>query len=271
MAFFEIPHSPGRQIHFEVFDNVLPEPTLFLHGNLASNRWWTPVREAWQSSPSAARKSPMIVAEFRGCGQSTAPAKLSEVSMELFAKDFLALVEKLNLGPVNVIGHSTGGLIAALMAALEPEAVRKLVLLDPVGARGVKFDTSMTAAFEAMKNDKALTAAVIGSTILNNDPESPYFKNEIVEDAFLAVKNVGAWVLESLDGLDVREQVRKVQAPSLVLHGEQDVLLPRADSEEIAQLMGGRFQILSGCGHCANVEKPKLFVEVAHSFLFSAL
>jgi 3-oxoadipate enol-lactonase len=268
--FFEIPHAVDRKIHFEVYPNELPQTTLFVHGNLASNRWWMPVRKAWQNAGDTTNfKGSMIVAEFRGCGQSTPPADLQEVDMQLFAKDFLALIKSLNVGPVNIVGHSTGGLIAGIMAATEPALVNKVLLLDPVGAGGVTFDQSMTAAFEAMKVDRKLTAAVIGSTILNNDAEAPFFKHEIVDDAFVAVKNVGAWVLESLDGLDVREKLKAVKAPTLVLHGEQDVLLPRADSEEIARLMGGRFQVLKGCGHCANLENPELLVEVAHSFLFS--
>ncbi|MBX3016880.1 MAG: alpha/beta hydrolase [Bdellovibrionaceae bacterium] len=267
---FQIPHAEGRELNYEVYPNQLPEATLFLHGNLASNRWWTPVREAWSGlGPSKAFAAPMIVAEFRGCGDSTAPASLDEVNMELFARDFLALVKGLNVGPVNVVGHSTGGLIAAHMAAIDPTLVNKIVLLDPVGARGVKFEESMTAAFEAMKKDRALTAVVIGSTIHNNDADRPFFKNEITDDAYKAVSNVGAWVLQSLDGFDSREALKSVKAPALVLHGEFDTLLPRADSEELAQILGGRFQELKGCGHCANLENPRLFAEVAHSFLFA--
>lgn len=278
MAYFDIPHSPGRRIHFEVYENLLPTTTLFLHGNLASNRWWKPVLEILQQQKQADKsgslRGSVILAEFRGCGQSTAPATLAEVSMELFAKDFIALARHLKLSTVNVVGHSTGGLIAAIMAALAPEVVNKVLLLDPVGARGVKFDNAMTGAFEAMKADRNLTATIIGSTILNNDPESSFFQNEIVEDAFLAVKNVGAWVLQALDGLDVRNLIRESPTFSkanraLVLFGEEDVLLSRADAQELAQLMSGEFKLLEKCGHCGNVENPQLFVKTLQEFLFS--
>lgn len=261
--------NPADFINYEVHEGALPAHTLFVHGNLASNRWWYPAKEIWQSR---AKGSPlpgsMILAEFRGCGESTAPRSVEEVNMWTFAKDFIGLVKDLGLSKVNLVGHSTGGLIVALMAALEPVLFDRVLLLDPVGARGVKFEDSMTAAFESMKQDKALTAAVIGSTILNNDPESAFFKEIIVEDAFKAVKNVGAWVLQALDGFDVTSDVQKVSNKTLVLHGEQDVLLPVGDSQELAKLMNGEFRILKGCGHCGNVENPSQFVEVAHNFLY---
>ncbi len=50
----------------------------------------------------------------------------------------------------------------------------------------------MISAFEQMKQDKNLTAAVIGFTIQrDNNPESDFFKQVVVEDAFHAVKTVG--------------------------------------------------------------------------------
>ncbi|MDG0817269.1 alpha/beta fold hydrolase [Bdellovibrio svalbardensis] len=257
-------------VHFEVIENVVPENVLFVHGNLASNRWWYPAQEVWKKQAEGKNfKGALIFAEFRGCGKSPAPADASEVNMHTFAKDFISLVKKLNRGPVHVVGHSTGGLIAALMLAKEPSLFKKAVLLDPVGAQGVTFDRSMIAAFEQMKVDKNLTAVVIGSTIHNNNAEAEFFKNVIVEDAFHAVKSVGHWVLEALDGLDVREELGAVSHDVLVLHGEHDQLLPKADSEAMAKLFSrGKFQIIEGQGHCANVESPEKFVSITQSFLF---
>lgn len=270
MSLFQASKEPNRSVHYEVFANCLPGTTLFVHGNLASNRWWHPAKDVWtKRAAGSGWTGSMILAEFRGCGDSTAPTSEAEVNMKSFAKDFIALVKNQELKKVNLVGHSTGGLIVALMAAMEPDLFGKALLLDPVGAAGVKFDDAMTVAFEAMKKDKGLTGTVIGSTILNNDPDSAFFKQVVVEDAYKAVNNVGAWVLKALDGFDVREDVQKVSIPTLTLHGEHDALLPIKDSQEIARLMGGRFEVLKGAGHCGNVENPSQFVEVAHGFLFS--
>lgn len=257
-------------INYEIKEGMVPENVFFIHGNLASNRWWYPAEEVWQKQSKGKNYSgALIYGEFRGCGKSTPPKDLSEVSMHIFADDFISVIKKLNRGPVHLVGHSTGGLIAALMMAKEPSLFKKAVLLDPVGAQGVTFDRSMIAAFEAMKQDKNLTATVIGSTIHNNNPDTDFFRQVVVEDAFHGVKAVGHWVLEALDGLDVRNEIKTVKNEVLVLHGEHDALLPVADSKAIASLMQkGQFQTFEGQGHCANVEAPEKFVNRVNSFLF---
>ncbi|UOF00144.1 alpha/beta fold hydrolase [Bdellovibrio reynosensis] len=257
-------------INYEIKENVVPEDIFFIHGNLSSNRWWYPAGEVWAAEAKGKdHKGSLIFAEFRGCGKSAAPKDSSEVDLHLFADDFIRVLKSLNKTSVHVVGHSTGGLIAALMLAKEPSLFKKAVLLDPVGAQGITFDKSMIAAFEQMKADKNLTAAVIGSTIHNNNPHSLFFNHIIVEDAFHSVKTVGHWVLEALDGLDVREDLKDVGHEVLVLHGEHDKLLPVSDSQNLAKLFSrGSFEIIEGQGHCANVEAPEKLVNIINRYLF---
>ena len=172
------------EINYDLFPNLVPTTTLFVHGNLASNRWWMPTVEALKKQQAAEGpkdlKGSVICAEFRGCGGSSVPKSEDEVTMKNFANDFVQMVRSMNLGPINLVGHSTGGLIAAMMLAEAPDLFNKAFLLDPVGAEGVKFDSAMIQAFEAMKVDKNLTGVVIGSTILNNNPDSSFFTEIIV-------------------------------------------------------------------------------------------
>ncbi len=271
MPFHRVNDDTGFILHFEVIKNILPQNTLFIHGNCASNRWWYPAQEIWKSqSQDKNLKGSMILGEFRGCGQSSTPQNESEVEMHRFANDFLSLVKELNVAPLNLVGHSTGGLIAALMMSKESALFNKALLLDPVGAQGVKFDTSMIAAFEQMKTNKDLVATVIGATIHNNDPQSHFFKNIVVEDAFHAVKAVGHLVLKALDPLDVRAELHKISNEVLVLHGEFDQLLPVQDSKNLATLFKrGKFETILQQGHCWNVENPAGFVQRTNEFLFS--
>ncbi len=259
-----------NHVHYEIIPNVLPENTVFIHGNLASNRWWYPAEQEWRRKAQGKDlKGSMILVEFRGCGKSTAPQSQADVDMHVFAEDFISVIQANKLGPAHVVGHSTGGLIAALMLAKAPSLFRKAVLLDPVGATGVKFHDSMTEAFEQMKASKELVSVVMGSTIHQNNPDSDFFRQIVVEDAFHAVKTVGVGVLKALDGLDVREECSKIQHNVLVLHGEHDKLLPIEDSKALSGLMkNSKFQIIPGHGHCTNAENPGVFVELVDSFAF---
>ncbi|MCX7675149.1 MAG: alpha/beta hydrolase [Bdellovibrionaceae bacterium] len=251
----------GLKYHYEIRSAAMPFDVAFIHGNLASRRWWYPMAEHLPKLHSRPTQGRLIFLEFLGCGLSEAPRQPSDVDMPLFARDFDALLRSIDFHG-GVVGHSTGGLIAALMLSLGSKIYKGGFLLDPVGAKGVTFDDSMTAAFEAMKQDKNLTATVIGSTIHGLDPKHPFFQEVIVEDAFLAVKQVGAWVLQALAGLDIQEDLKKVDVPVWVTHGEFDQLLPKSDSQAMAALMArARFFEIPGAGHCLNYENPKEMAE----------
>lgn len=270
MASFQVTDGTEFVMNYEVIPNVVPSTTLFIHGNLASNRWWYPTEEALKKSGKGkAWNGSMILADFRGAGKSSAPKSESEVNMHTFANDYISLVRSLGLGKIHLVGHSTGGLIAALMMAKAPDLFEHALLLDPVGATGVKFDNSMIQAFEAMKNDKNLTATVIGSTIHNNDVNSDFFRTIVVEDAFSAVGTVGHWVLKALDGFDARAEISKVQNKVVVCHGQFDQLLPMADSKALADLMpNSTFKIVEGHGHCMNAESPSDFASLLLNSLY---
>ncbi len=270
MASFAVSDGTDAVINYEVVPGIVPETTFCIHGNLASNRWWYPAQEHWKSQSYGKNyQGSLIYAEFRGCGESSKPKQESEVDLHTFANDFISLIRSLNLGPIHLVGHSTGGTIAALMLAKAPELFKKGVLLDPVGAQGVKFDSNMISAFEQMKVNKDLVAIVLGSTIYQNNPDSEFFKRVVVEDAFRGVKAIGHLVLKALDGFDARAEISKITHPVLVLHGEHDQLLDIGESKKMAELINtARFQTIPGQGHCVNIEAPEKFVALIRDFLF---
>lgn len=252
---------------FAMHENVTPENIFLIHGNLCSARFWEPSVAALKEASGAGAKGKVLAVDYPGCGKSPRPSQ-DELNIEKLADRFIQLIEEQNFAPCHLVGHSAGGLIAAVMLAKKPELFKKALLLDPVGAKGVTFNDVMLPTFEAMKADKNLTATIIGSTIYQNDPENVFFKNVIAEDAFSAVKNVGSWILQALDGVDFTSLVSNIQKPVLVLHGEHDTLLPMQDSKDLADLIkNARFEVIPGQGHCFNVENPRAFAEKLLTYL----
>lgn len=232
---------------------------LFIHGNLASSAWWQPCL-AELSRLGTSGPGRLICADWRGCGENEPWPGDRAFTIEDLAQDFLALLDEKGIQRISLVGHSLGGLIAEQMMILQPERFEKALLLDPVGPKGVVFDDSMYEAFRQMSASAELTRTVILSTVYGAERLDDRFAARLAADAFKAVRGIGTSVLEILKTVDLREEVRSVKIPLLILHGEHDQILPIQDSEELARLMpNARFEKIAGAGHCWNVEDPAAF------------
>ncbi|MFA5137916.1 MAG: alpha/beta hydrolase [Elusimicrobiota bacterium] len=258
------------KMHFETHEGLVPKDTLFIHGNMASSRWWRPVLRVLQERPGAG-KAPgaLIFADWRGSGRSPDPDSASDMDMERLARDYVDLLTDIGRRHVNVVGHSTGGLIALLAMRRSPETFHRAVLLDSVGAKGIALGSGMREAFHRMAGDKPFAAQVIASTLHGPAALRPFVTVELAEDAFRAARSLKTWVLDALERVDYEGDIRAVSQPTLVLHGEHDAVLPMEGSRRLAALPpGGSFKELKGRGHCANVEDPEGFIGLVEDFLF---
>jgi pimeloyl-ACP methyl ester carboxylesterase len=248
-------------IAYKRFESLSKQDILFIHGNLASSRWWNPALGEWKKQGAIGRGE-LIFADWRGCGENPDWASDRQFSLEDLAKDYLALLKELGKEEVAVVGHSLGGLIALQMMALEPRRISRAALLDPVGAKGVVFDDSMYEAFRQMAASRELTQTVILSTIRDQRHLTPDFNEQITDDAFKAVKGIGSSVLEILKTVDLTAAAARIKIPTLILHGGHDQIIPLTDSESLAATMpNARLEVLPEAGHCWNVEDPQAFVK----------
>ncbi|RZA07034.1 MAG: alpha/beta hydrolase [Proteobacteria bacterium] len=264
MAFLDL---PGFRLHYEVLENALPGDVLFLHGNLAANLWWEPAKTEWASRRDPSWKGRMILAEWRGCGKSAEFE--GSLSIDLLAADMQALAKHLKLDEAGLVGHSTGGIIA-LHAALSGTTIfDRLLLLDSVTAEGVAFGADALSAFDLMAKDRATCAAVILGTI-HGGSLSEEFKDRIVEATFTVSPKIWRGVPAMLKSPAPWLDYKLIRQRILVLHGEEDNVLPIAEARAMAAaLPNAEFRALPGRGHCTNVEDPALFVTIAHDFLFA--
>jgi 3-oxoadipate enol-lactonase len=256
-------------IHFEVLRNVLPKTTVFIHGNLASNRWWYPSLDFAKLKTHPSLTGDVILAEIRGCGKSSSVDSAEVITIESLASEFKSFLLSLNLKSVNLVGHSTGGSISMVLATELTSLLDKVVLLDPVGPRGRRFGPRVMAAFESMKTDKNLVAEAMKATIHAPHINARFFSNVVVADAFRAAQNVGFKIAQAFGQFNIETNLNSIKSSVFILHGEEDQILPLKGSQDLAaQIAGARCEILMGKGHCPNLEDPPLFWNKTMGFLF---
>jgi pimeloyl-ACP methyl ester carboxylesterase len=101
------------------------EPVVFCHGIPTDYR-------AWSSQITAFSKTYTTIAYSRRyAAPNSREGDLSDSTVEANAADLKGLIEKLDLAPVHIVGHSYGGFVAAYLAAEHPDLVRRLVLVEP--------------------------------------------------------------------------------------------------------------------------------------------
>lgn len=154
--------------------------------------------------------------------------------------------------PVDLVGHSLGGLVAATVAARRPELVRSLVLVAPVGAPR---DAS-----------PAHTIARYGTALARTLATAPLgLLRTVTADALRwgpeAIVRGGLWVA----GASFTGEVR---APTLLLWGERDVLVPVEQAEAWRTLVPhARLALVPRAGHVPMVEAPSAFAQLLLQFL----
>ncbi|MGE5594716.1 MAG: alpha/beta fold hydrolase [Hyphomicrobiales bacterium] len=167
-------------------------------------------------------------------------------------------------GPVDLVGHSMGAMIAAEVAALSPHLVRKLVLLNPFG---LWLDEAPTPDFFIMtpgELKRAMWATPPAEPATNGNPAAPD-KAAMIR----RYRNFGAAsrYLWPIPDRGFRKRARYVEAPTLGLFGSNDGLIPLTYAAAWEKAIPGlRATVLDG-GHQLPFEQPEAVAAAIATFL----
>ena len=210
------------------------KPLVLLHGLSGSWRWWRPLL-----GPLAERYRVHLVGFPRG----VAPGAAAEWTARA--------LDELELAPLRLVGHSLGGLLAAQVAARRPTRTTRLALVAPAGlpsgrgllGHGLPLAALLRAAPPALLAAVARDAAAAGPVSL-------------LRGARYAV------------GADLRPELRAITAPTLLLWGERDPLVPvRLASSWRRELRDVRVVVVPGAGHVPMFDAPAEVADALLSFL----
>ncbi len=205
-------------------ESVAP-PVLLLPGTAATAEDWDAVAEALSTTRTA------MAVNLRGHGGSDWPGRYA---VALLADDVEALLDTLPAGPVDLVGHSLGGLVACRVAAARPDRVRRLVLED-VGLLQPRTPSMPDRPSGTLDYDWAMVEQV-RPEIDSPDPGWP-------------------------------EVVRAIIVPTLIIGGGDASPVPQHWLRALADLLpDGRVETID-VGHLVHTHEPVAFTERLLAFL----
>jgi pimeloyl-ACP methyl ester carboxylesterase len=231
-------------------------PVVFLHGS--GGLQWDP----WLDDLAARYR--VVAPEHLGSGASQGIEHLEDVlDLVLY---YAELFDALDLPSPAVVGHSFGGMVAAEIAAVNPERVRKLVLIDPIGLWLDDHpipDISAIPPRELAGLAFADPAGPAAARLAVPDPRDP----EALFQASLSMASILQFIWP-LPDKGLRRRLYRVQAETLVLWGAQDRLVdPAYGPEFTAAIARARLNVIDGAGHLPQIEQPAEVVSLVSAFL----
>jgi pimeloyl-ACP methyl ester carboxylesterase len=246
-------------------------PLLLLNGYGATKDDWDP-----GFRDGLAAGSRVICPDNRGVGAS--PEARPDLTVAAMADDVIALMDARGIVTAAVAGWSMGGFIAQDIAARNPERVERLVLLatDPGGPETVKAspevearlrDHSGTPRERAMRLLRLLFPPPVAARM-----DAQFGELVAAARAALSIDALRAQeaAVDRWHDADVGDRLAAITAPTLIAHGTEDVLIPFANGELLAEgISGARLVAFEGCGHALMAQEPGRAAELIGDFLAS--
>ncbi len=260
--------SQGLRIHFEVTGRKSAPPVLMIQGLGASKHAWNLQRAAlglrWRT----------VALDNRGSGRSSRP--IAPFTLEDLADDALRVLDAAGVDDAHVVGASMGGVVAQILAVRNPERVRSLVLAC-TSCRQHPWREDLLREWSTTARGRGLLDVGRGAAQWVMGPRS--FRRAVPALGWLgplAVLRPRDSFASQVDAIlatdpSIADRLSEVTAPTLVVVGNQDILTPRGDSEELAErIPGAELVVISGAAHGLMVEHAGTFNSVLVDFLQAA-
>jgi pimeloyl-ACP methyl ester carboxylesterase len=243
------------------------DPVLLIHGlGLSGGAWWRTV-------DALAPTMRVITFDHRGVGQSESLAYA--YTTETMADDAVSILDDLSIERVHLYGFSLGGMIAQQVALRHPERVQSLVLGGThSGGRRAAFPEPEVAAFFRRRARMPSEEAAWASVPYNYGPRSRAEQvDRIAEDIERRQRSpfnerayraqlLAAWLHNCYRRLD------RIRAPTLVVHGALDRIIPVANAHKTAErVRGAKLRILDDAGHLYPTEEPAVDAAIGTFFV----
>lgn len=213
-----------------------------------------------------ARRFHVLRYDTRGHGGSASPA--GPYSLELLGGDVVKLLDMLDLERAHFVGLSMGGAIGQWLGIHAPQRLHKLVLANTAARIGTP---------EGWRSRAAAVRATGMAQIADGSPGrwfTPAFvaaqpeRVRALQDALLRLDPEGyAACCDALAEADLRADIGRIVAPTLVIAGTHDPVTTPDDARAIQQAIAGSILVSLPASHLSAIEAPEPFAEAVEAFL----
>lgn len=261
--------TDGVRLHYEVSGRRGAPPVLMIQGLGADKHGWDLQRVPFSLTYR------VIVFDNRGAGRSDKP--FGHYSLEQMADDAAAVLDHAGVERAHVVGASMGGAISQLLALRHPHRVASLTLAC-TACRNHAWRRELLLGWASIATERGVGAMSREAARWVIGPRS--FRRLLPAFGWLGPLAMGRTAhsfvsqVHAIVGADdtMADGLADIAVPALVVVGNQDILTPRGDSEEIAErLPNAEFVVISGAAHGFMVEHATTFNRVVGDFLARAV
>ena len=257
--------TDGTRIHYEVTGKPGATPVLMIQGLGASKNAWNLQRIAM------ATRFRIISFDNRGAGRSDKP--IVPFTLEQMAEDAISVLDAAGIETAHVVGASMGGVISQIVAVKHPHRVRSLTLVC-TACRNHPWRQELLQSWAKTAEEKGMIEVGKEAAQWVMSPRS--FRRLVPAFTWMgplaALRPRHSFVSQIHAILNTREdlvdQLSPITAPTMVIVGNQDILTPRGDSEEIAErIPNAELVVISGAAHGLMMEHSSTFNKILIEFL----
>lgn len=254
----------GARVHWTAFGRG--EPLALVMGLGCSSAMW------FRLAPVLARRHRVILLDNRGVGLTeTSPFALVH-RVTQFARDLAAVLDAAGEASAHVLGLSMGGMIAQQFALDFPHRVRSLLLAatNCGGAHAILAESHVWRLLfsKGSVSPEAALAAMRPYTYARETPDTVIDEDHLVRLSSYPTPRGYQAQLYGLMGWTSWHRLPGLRCPTLVLHGEQDQLIPPANGELLARrIPGARLQRFAQASHWLHSDQPQAMARAVSDFI----
>ena len=253
------------RLHYLDWDGDAAKPLVLLHGGAASCHWWDWV------APLLRDDYRVLALDWRGHGESERDAP--PYHTRDFVADLEGLIQNLGLERPAVVGHSMGGHVALAHAALHPESVAALAVLDSLADLPEEAIEMLEARAKRPARRFAALEEAIDSFRLTPPQEVPVNVFRELAAHMYRQDADGSWVAKAdrnsfyRELIDVPALLPKIPCPTLILRAGASAMSKASAELMKQQLPRSKLVELPGAEHHFVLDRPQETRDCIHSFL----